>query len=167
MQDASFKKTLASCILHLATLVTCRLPLVTVLILITCYSLPVTVVYAQQPAGQRTLEEERLNIIRADIQKKIEQLEKLKKEIEEAQKVLQKERDEEILKVVKIYEAMPPERAARKLEALNENTAALILTHIKPRTAGRIMAQMNTEKAASISKKMLERGKVVTEKTSQ
>ncbi len=144
--------------------------LVTVFLLFTIhYSL--FTVFAQQPAAQQksptSLEEERLNIIRADIQKKISQLEKLKKEIEEAQKALQKEQDEEILKIAKIYAAMPPERAARKLETLSEDMAVLILTSLQPRIAGRIMAQMNPEKAASISKKMFERGSVVTEKTSQ
>jgi flagellar motility protein MotE (MotC chaperone) len=121
-------------------------------------------VFAQQPVQQKSLEEERLNIIRADIQKKIEQLEKLKIEIEAAQKALQKAQEEELLKIVKIYEAMPPEEAARKLEALSEDMAVLILISLKPRTAGRVMAQMDTEKAASISKKMLERA---TEKTSR
>jgi flagellar motility protein MotE (MotC chaperone) len=134
------------------------------MLLVTCYLLLVTVVFAQQPVQQKSLEEERLNIIRADIQKKIEQLEKLKIEIEAAQKALQKAQEEELLKIVKIYEAMPPEEAARKLEALSEDMAVLILISLKPRTAGRVMAQMDTEKAASISKKMLERA---TEKTSR
>jgi len=122
--------------------------------------------YAEQPIQQKSLEEERLNIIRADIQKKIEQLEKLKMEVEEAKKALRKAHEEELLKIAKIYSAMPPEEAARKLEALNEDMAVLILTTIKPRTAGRIMAQMDKEKAAAISKKMLKRGSIVPEKTS-
>jgi flagellar motility protein MotE (MotC chaperone) len=62
---------------------------------------------------------------------------------------------------------MPPEEAARRLEALGEDKAVLIISSLKPRTAGRIMAQMDAEKAASISRKMLERSRAVKEKTSQ
>ncbi|MDA8339146.1 MAG: hypothetical protein M0Z70_07590, partial [Nitrospiraceae bacterium] len=69
----------------------------------------------QQPAAQqRSLEEDRLNILKADIKKEIERLEKLKKEMEGVQKALDLKIQEGLLKVAKMYEAMPPEEAARK-----------------------------------------------------
>jgi flagellar motility protein MotE (MotC chaperone) len=144
------------------------------LILITCCSLLVTVVFAQQPsqqqqpaAHQKSLEEERLAILKADIKKEIERLEKLKKEIEEVQKALDIKIQEGLLKVAKMYEAMPPEEAARKLEKLDEDAAVIILNSLKPKTAGKILAQMDNDKAASLSKKILIKGKVLQEKTSQ
>ena len=112
-----------------------------------------------QPAQQKSLEEERLAIIKADIQKEIEYNEKLKKEIEEAQKGLDENAKERLLKVSKIYEAMPAEEAAKRLEKIDENTAVDIISVLKPRSAGAILAQMDNDKAASISKKMLTRGK--------
>jgi len=128
--------------------------------------------YAQQPAAQQkslpaSLEEERLNILRSDVKKEIERLEKLKKEIEEAQKALDIKIQEGLLKVAKMYEAMPPEEAARKLEKLDEDAAVIILNSLKPKTAGKILAQMENDKAASLSKKILIKGKVLQEKTSQ
>lgn len=133
----------------------------------------VTVVYAQQqqPTAQQkspaSLEEERLTILKADIKKEIERLEKLKKEIEEAQKALDVKIQEGLLKVAKMYESMPAEEAARKLEKLDEDAAVIILNSLKPKTAGKILAQMENDKAASLSKKLLIKGKVLQEKTSQ
>ncbi|MFZ6008041.1 MAG: magnesium transporter MgtE N-terminal domain-containing protein, partial [Nitrospirota bacterium] len=74
---------------------------------------------------------------------------------------------EGLLKVAKMYEAMPPEEAARKLEKLDEDVAVIILNSLKPKTAGKILAQMENDKAASLSKKILIKGKVLQEKTSQ
>lgn len=146
------------------------------LFFITYNLLPITYyplsVYAQQPAAQQktlpaSLEEERLTILKADIKKEIERLEKLKKEIEEVQKALDIKIQEGLLKVAKMYEAMPPEEAARKLEKLDEDAAVIILNSLKPKTAGKILAQMENDKAASLSKKILIKGKVLQEKTSQ
>lgn len=118
-------------------------------------------------AGRRTLEEERLNIIKADIQKEIEEYKKLKKEIEDARKSLDLKNQEKLVKVGKMFESMPPEDAAQKLDKLDEDTAVAILTSIKPKAAGRILALMENEKAASLSKKIIEKGKVEQEKTSR
>lgn len=127
--------------------------------------------YAQQPVAQQksptSIEEERLTILRADIKKEIERLEKLKREIEEAQKALDVKVQEGLLKVAKMYESMPAEEAARKLEKLDEDVAVIILNSLKPKIAGKILAQMENDKAASISKKILIKGKVLQEKTSQ
>lgn len=157
--------------------VTCQLLFIMILLftvhflLFTFYSL----VYAQQspqqkqpqPVQQKSLEEERLTILKADIKKEIERLEKIKKEIEEAQKALDSKIQEGLLKVAKMYESMPPEEAARKLEKLDEDTAVIILNSLKPKTAGKILAQMENDKAASLSKKILIKGKVLQEKSSQ
>jgi flagellar motility protein MotE (MotC chaperone) len=127
--------------------------------------------YAQQPVSQKqqttSLEEERLNILRADIQKEIQRYERLKKEIEEAQKAMEEKRQEELIKVAKIYEAMPPEEAAKRLEKLDEDIAVIILIALKPKTAGRILAQMESDRAASLSKKILIKVKVLQEKVSR
>jgi flagellar motility protein MotE (MotC chaperone) len=112
-----------------------------------------------QPQKQESIEEERLSIIKSDIQKEIEHNEKLKKEIEEAQKNIDENTKERLMKVSKMYEAMPAEEAAKRLEKLDENTAVDILIMLKPRAAGGILAQMDSDKAASISKKIITKGK--------
>jgi flagellar motility protein MotE (MotC chaperone) len=111
----------------------------------------------QQQSQQGSLEKERLSIIRSDIQKEIEYNEKLKKEIEDAQKGVDEAARQRLLKVSKIYEAMPVEEAAKTLEKLDEDTAVAILGTLKPRSAGGILAQMDSDKAASISKKLITR----------
>jgi len=112
-----------------------------------------------QSQQKESIEEERLSIIKSDIQKEIEHNEKLKKEIEEAQKNIDENTKERLLKVSKMYEAMPAEEAAKRLEKLDENTAVDILIMLKPRSAGGILAQMDSDKAASISKKIITKGK--------
>ncbi len=112
----------------------------------------------QQTKQQESIEDERLSIIKSDIQKEVEHNEKLKKEIEEAQKQIDENTKERLLKVSKIYEAMPPEEAAKRLEKLDENTAVAIISMLKPRTAGGILAVMDSDKAASISKRIITKG---------
>jgi flagellar motility protein MotE (MotC chaperone) len=112
-----------------------------------------------------SLEEERLKVVRADIQSEIDQLKKLKQELETLQKAIEGKRQEQSVKVVKMIEAMPPEQAARTLEKLDEDTAVMILSGLKPRSAGNILAQLEPAKAASLSKKALPKGKASREKT--
>ncbi len=115
---------------------------------------------ATQPSGQvpaMSLEEERLSILKSDIQKEIEEFRKLKQELDEAKKALGKERQEQLLKVSKMYEAMQPEDAARRIEMLDDDSALKILSTLKPKTAGKILAQVDTEKAAALSKKLIQK----------
>ena len=106
-----------------------------------------------------SLEEERLKILRADLQAQIEQLKKLKQELEVMQKGLEGKRQEQLTKVVKIYEAMAAEDAAKAIEKLDDDTAVQILSSLKARSAGKIMGQLDPAKAAELSKKVLVRGK--------
>lgn len=130
---------------------------------------------AQQPTTQqeakKTPEEERLAIIKADIQKELEQIKKLKKEIEELQKLFDQkveQKDVEYLaQIAKIYESMQPEEAARRLERLDDDTAVTIIVSLKPKTAGRILAQIEEARAANLSKKILARTKIKQEKPTQ
>lgn len=116
--------------------------------------------------GQGTLEEERLNILKNDIQKEMGEYKQLRNEIDDAQKTLAGKNREMLKKVAKMYESMSPEDAAKKMEKLDEGIAVSILTTLKPKSAGKILAQMEDEKAANLSQRMLERGKDLQEKTS-
>jgi flagellar motility protein MotE (MotC chaperone) len=115
----------------------------------------------QEPsqAKPKTLEEDRLGIVKADIQKEIEEYRKIKLEIDELRKAAEKDRQEQQLKVAKMYEAMQPEDAARRIEKLDDESALQILTTLKPKVAGKILAQIDTAKAAALSKKMLRKPK--------
>src|SRR5271157_960129 len=129
--------------------------LTTVFLLLTAYCLLVTFFSSAVFAEQGSLDQERLGIIKSDIKKEIEHNEKLKKEIEEAQKSMDEETKQRLLKVSKIYETMVPEEAAKAMEKLDEDTAAAILSNLKPKKAGAILGQMNSENSAPISKKLI------------
>jgi flagellar motility protein MotE (MotC chaperone) len=124
---------------------------------------PCTSVTAQEKKPEvkaaTSLEEERLKILRADLQAQIEQLKKLKQELEVMQKGLEGKRQEQLTKVVKIYEAMAAEEAAKALEKLDDDTAIQILSSLKARSAGKIMGQLDPDRAAALSKKVLVRSK--------
>lgn len=125
------------------------------LLLAHCCSYAQQQIQGQPLTGERSLEEERLLILKADIKREIERHERLKREVEEAKRSLEVMRQERLDKVARIYAAMPPEEAARKLEMLDENTAVSILVSLSPRIAGRILANVESEIAASLSEKML------------
>ncbi len=124
-----------------------------------------------QTEQKKGLEEERLAIVRQDIKKEVEQLRKLKKEIEDLQRLFDQkveQKDVELLaQVAKIYESMQAEEAARRLERLDDDTAVTIIIALKPKTAGRILAQIEETRAATLSKKILARTKVKPEKPAQ
>lgn len=117
--------------------------------------------------AQNALQEERLNAIKADIAKKVEEYSKLKQEIEELKKFFDQKDSESFQRVIKIYEAMPPEEAARRIEKLDTDTAVSILSALKPKTASKILAQIEAEQAAALSKKILTNVKNLKEKTSR
>ncbi len=125
----------------------------------------------QETVQKKSFEEERLGIVREDIKKELDQLRKIKKEIEELQKLFDQkveQKDIELLaQVAKIYESMQAEEAARRLEKLDDDTAVTIIVALKPKTAGRILAQIEEARAATLSKKILARTKVKREKTTQ
>jgi len=50
---------------------------------------------------------------------------------------------------------MPPEEAATRIEKLDDETAITLILAIKPRQAAKILANVNPEKAAIISKKIV------------
>jgi flagellar motility protein MotE (MotC chaperone) len=113
-----------------------------------------------------SVEEERLKILNADLVARIDQLKKLKAEMEDVSKGLDTKKKEQLTKVVKMYEAMPAEEAARAIGKLDDDTAVQILTSLKARSAGQILGQMDPDRVASLSKKALIRGRLPKEKSS-
>ncbi|TAN44325.1 MAG: hypothetical protein EPN22_07520 [Nitrospirae bacterium] len=117
--------------------------------------------------SMKSIEEERLSVLKADIKKEMEQLTKLKKEVEDAKRELDQKRQESLDKIVKIFESMPAEDAARRIEKLDENNSVLILSSLKPKIAGKILAQIEVDMAASLSKKMIAKSRASQEKSSR
>ncbi|MBF0343147.1 MAG: hypothetical protein HQL06_02855 [Nitrospirae bacterium] len=98
--------------------------------------------------------EERLQALKADIDKRIERYEKLLSQVEEALNKVKDSDAERIKKLVKTYEAMPSEEASVQLSALEEDLAVTILIRMNNKKAGAALAQIEPQKAAVLSKKM-------------
>ncbi|MCP9440529.1 MAG: hypothetical protein NHB36_11645 [Nitrospira sp.] len=117
--------------------------------------------------------EERLLVLRAEVDKLLAQNEAMAKRIEaavakeeqraagqktaQAKALLEKERLalEQKAQLAKMYETMPPEDAAARLERMPERTAIQILRLVKTKTAGAILAQVKPERAAKLTEQLL------------
>lgn len=121
--------------------------------------------------------EQRLSIIRSDIEQILSKNEDISKQLEAARlkqqqqakaeqerlKDLQSARERqaqeqkaELAKSIgKMYEAMPVEEAAERLERLPDRKAIEILRQVKGKTAGAILAQVTPQRAAKLSEQLL------------
>ncbi len=99
-------------------------------------------------------EEERVSALRADVDKKIAEYEKLLKQLETIMAQIKESDSERMNNIVKTYESMPPENAAKDLELTDEEVAATIILKMKNRKAGATLAAMDPKKAAILTEKM-------------
>ncbi len=115
--------------------------------------------------------EERLMIVRGQIEELLDQNEALEKRIQSAkakakedrppaqQTKLQGEKEraaqEQRTQLAKIYESMPSEDAALRLEHMPDRKAIEILRMIKAKTAGAILAQVKADRAAKLTEQLM------------
>ncbi|MBI5849228.1 MAG: hypothetical protein HZB31_14995 [Nitrospirae bacterium] len=100
-------------------------------------------------------EEERLKLLKKELDEKIDKYTKLLARMEEVLKSMDTARGERYEHLIKAYEAMPNEEAAARLSALEEMTAMNILMRMKSKKAGAVMAAMDAKKAASLTEGMM------------
>lgn len=107
--------------------------------------------------------EERLMIVRSHVEELLDQNEALEKKLQSAQakedqpKAKEKERlvQEQRTRLAKMYESMPSEDAALRLERMPDRKAIEILRLVKAKTAGAILAQVKAERAAKLTEQLL------------
>jgi flagellar motility protein MotE (MotC chaperone) len=105
--------------------------------------------------------EERLMIVRGQVEELLDQNEALEKRIQSAQEdrpqAKEKERvaQEQRTRLAKIYESMPSEDAASRLERMPDRKAIEILRLVKAKTAGAILAQVKADRAAKLTEQLL------------
>ncbi len=113
--------------------------------------------------------EERLMIVRGQIEELLDQNEALEKKIQSAQAKedrtpspqakahAEKERSaqDQRTQLAKIYESMPSEDAAARLEHMPDRKAIEILKLVKAKTAGAILAQVKADRAAKLTEQLL------------
>ena len=107
--------------------------------------------------------EERLMIVRGQVEDLLDQNEALEKRMQDAQgkedRSQAKEKDRSVLEqrmqLAKMYESMPAEDAALRLERLPDRKAIEILKLVKAKTAGAILAQVKADRAAKLTEQLL------------
>lgn len=104
-------------------------------------------------------EEERLLVLRKEVDMKIAKYEKLLGQAEEKQKRSQEEKDARVDQLVKLFEGMSPEGAAARLAALDDGMAATILSRMKSRKASAVLAVTDPKRVADIALKIVGRVK--------
>ena len=97
------------------------------------------------------LREEKLLALKRDIEAKLAELRSLKEDIESALNRIEGIEKKRLNRIVKIYEAMPPEDAAIRIERLDEDMAVRILSVMKEKKAGEILALVGLEKSVKLS----------------
>ncbi len=95
-----------------------------------------------------------LRELEQDLNQKIQTLEELRQQTLAIILPGEKERQGQLDTLIKFYQAMKPQSAARLLEKLPTPLAADVLSSMKSRGAGKILNVMNADKAVQISKLM-------------
>ncbi len=99
-------------------------------------------------------DEVRLNALKKEVEARIETYTRLLDRMEAMLKRVDQVKGDTIENVVKAYEAMPPEDAAVRISALDNNTALRIMTRMKSKKAGAIIAVMEPKKAATLTQRL-------------
>lgn len=105
------------------------------------------------------LKEQKLRIMEQEISKMIKEHTQILEAIhqKETQKKTQRDHDEEerYRRLSKIYEKMPPEDAATRIDQMKESLALNLLRVIKPKTVALILSGLSPDKAAKLSEKLI------------
>ena len=99
-------------------------------------------------------DEARLNALKKEVDGKIEAYTTLLTQLEAVLKRVDQVKGDKIENVVKAYEVMPAEDAALRISALDDATALLIMTRMKSKKAGAIIAAMEPRKAAVLTRRL-------------
>lgn len=96
-------------------------------------------------------QEKRLEVLRKDVEERIEHYTKLLSQMEAALKKIEQIKAENLDHMVKAYETMTADEASSRLSAADEQTAAKILMKMKSKKAAAVMAQMDPKRAATLT----------------
>jgi len=111
----------------------------------------------EQKEAEIKKKEERLLVLERTLENKVREYRKLVKKAEAYLKEIKAIRDEDMLHLIKTYEAMPAEAAAGRIAKLETTLAVKVLRGMKTRSLGKVMAQLDPSRAAKLSKLMVAR----------
>lgn len=104
-------------------------------------------------------EEEKLKDLKKEMEQRIAHFEKLKTDVEASLKKVEDEREQNFRHLVKVYESMPAEEAAARMEKLEDKVALALLSRMKGKTAGKVLAAVDATRAARLSEALAEKKK--------
>jgi flagellar motility protein MotE (MotC chaperone) len=105
-------------------------------------------------AAQKKLldaKEMELKSLEVEVDKKLNELRRMREEVEELFAKKDTEENARILNLSKVYEKMDPVKAARVIATLETELAVDILANMKQKSAGKILNNLEGEKAATLS----------------
>lgn len=112
-------------------------------------------VLARSEAMQKRLEEAQQKAQKQAAAQKAQQDQVLTDRKASAAKQVQEQKAQNQAQLAKMYESMPAEDAAARLEQMPERKAIEMLRLVKGKTAGAILSQMKAERAAKLTEQLL------------
>ena len=101
--------------------------------------------------------EERLKAMQADLDRQISELKAVQAKIDEQIKLRGDLQKEAVVKLAKTYASMPPENAARLIQKIDTSIAIRVLSVMKERAAGKILAAAPPELASKLSEGLVKK----------
>jgi cell division septation protein DedD len=95
--------------------------------------------------------ERRLEILSRELLENIHDLNKLRVEVQNLHQQIEAHENEREKRLIKIYDAMEPDNAAQRLEAMDDSLGSWLLLRINVRKAGQILGAMSPAKASRIT----------------
>lgn len=102
-------------------------------------------------------QEEQLKVLRTDIEKRLHDIEKAQRRLEELAAIREDLVEKSINHLAKVYSSMRPEEAGPLIEKLEEDITIQILRKMKSRSAGKILARVKPSIAARLSEEIARR----------
>ena len=112
-------------------------------------------ILTRNEAMQKKLEESRRLHQKQTTEQKVQQDQFIADRKALYSKQAQEQKSQSQAQLAKMYESMPSEEAAARLEKMPEHKAIEILRIVKPKTAGAILAQVRVERAAKLTEQLL------------
>ena len=107
-----------------------------------------------------TVREALLSAAERELDQKLRELNSIRTEIETAMKKQSEEEQARILSLVKIYEGMKPKDAASIMNTLDIDVLMVILTKMSERKSSSILAEMNPERARTVTTMMADQRQI-------
>jgi flagellar motility protein MotE (MotC chaperone) len=101
--------------------------------------------------------EAELKAVEKRLEKKVRELKSLKKEINGLLVEYDKQQNEQVKRLVRIYESMDPEDAARIFENLGMDVLLKVVDRMSERNTAPILAEMAPKKAQALTRKLADR----------